>query len=619
MTGLVCLLFPAAVTVSLTLSTRKNLIRTPDTLLLAPLVLVTLMFFSMLTGTAAPSSLVPEVSDTLIAADTIVYTLLYLFTIFVIILLYKTLTPQHRVRILAESSLFAACTKAQIVKCIVASVILFLGLFMYYLVENIIDMFGSLQMGELIFQMSVPLEGANTNFIPQLAQDAVLPALVWLALFVTFLGSLYSYSIAAQETLLRKTKRRPFFPIPTAFLRKHSLLVSCAASIVLFAISFNSLGFANTFTYLFSTSSFVEDNYTDPRTVPLTFPEQKKNLIYIMLESIENTYATPDLGGAMGENLIPELTAFAQDPDSVSFSNTGNLLGGAVPLYSCTFTFGSTVAQTSGLPFIVPLDNSQWNAMDKYEVLLPGAYTIGEALDKEEYNQVYLVGSHASFAGRGKYFTQHGNYTIKDYSTAAEDGIIPQDYHVWWGFEDTRLYDYAKQELTALAAEDQPFNLTMLTVDTHAMDGYVCDLCSADYDEQYANVISCASRQLHAFMQWLQEQDFYEDTVVVLYGDHNSMDATFFKDLDQEYQRTTYNLIFNSSLEKANTYNRIFTPMDMFPTTLAAMGVEIPGGQLGMGVDLFSGVPTVLEKYGESYVNSELAKRSPFYCEKVCK
>ena len=44
------------------------------------------------------------------------------------------------------------------------------------------------------------------------------------------------------------------------------------------------------------------------------------------------------------------------------------------------------------------------------------------------------------------YFTQHGQYEIYDYYTAIEKGKIPEDYYVWWGFEDSKLYEYAKEE-----------------------------------------------------------------------------------------------------------------------------------------------------------------------------
>ena len=58
--------------------------------------------------------------------------------------------------------------------------------------------------------------------------------------------------------------------------------------------------------------------------------------------------------------------------------------------------------------------------------------------------------------------------------------------------------------------------------------------------------------------------------------------------------------------------NRTFTPMDMFPTTLAAMGFKIKGNKLALGTNLFSPLPTITEKYGIEYIEQEVQKSSEY-------
>ena len=60
-------------------------------------------------------------------------------------------------------------------------------------------------------------------------------------------------------------------------------------------------------------SMFLQENYMDPALVPVTFPEQKRNLVYIFMESVESTYASIDVGGAFAENDIPEMTQLAME------------------------------------------------------------------------------------------------------------------------------------------------------------------------------------------------------------------------------------------------------------------------------------------------------------------
>ena len=217
------------------------------------------------------------------------------------------------------------------------------------------------------------------------------------------------------------------------------------------------------------------------------------------------------------------------------------------------------------------------------------------------------------FGGRELYFTEHGHYEIMDYDYARKNKLIPKDYKVWWGFEDQKLFALAKDKLNELAAKDEPFNLTMLTVDTHFEDGYVCGQCQEEFgDDQYANVMACSSRQLKEFIGWIQQQDFYENTSIVLAGDHLTMDKNFCEDVDGDYERKVYTNFINPGCRlKLNEY-REYTTYDLFPTTLAALGAEIEGDRLGLGTNLFSKTQTLTEQFGLQKQRTELTKNSSF-------
>ena len=114
---------------------------------------------------------------------------------------------------------------------------------------------------------------------------------------------------------------------------------------------------------------------------------------------------------------------------------------------------------------------------------------------------------------------------------ALKDKVIKEK--VFWGFDDDTLYSLAKKQLLEIAKADEPFNYTMLTVDTHFEDGYLADSCSVKFNDQYADVIYCADQKIVEFLNWLEEQEFYEDTAIVIVGDHKSMDVDFFDDVDK--------------------------------------------------------------------------------------
>jgi phosphoglycerol transferase len=97
-----------------------------------------------------------------------------------------------------------------------------------------------------------------------------------------------------------------------------------------------------------SGEDFIGENYVDPKDAELTFPEKKRNLIYIYLESMEVTFADEASGGAFPENAIPELTALASE--NVDFSGNSGKMTGAVSMNDTNWTDAAMFAQTSGLP-----------------------------------------------------------------------------------------------------------------------------------------------------------------------------------------------------------------------------------------------------------------------------
>ena len=359
-------------------------------------------------------------------------------------------------------------------------------------------------------------------------------------------------------------------------------------------------------------SNFFEANYVNPKEVELEFPKKKRNLIYIFSESMESTYANKKNGGAYNYNYIKELTSLAKDNNSINFS-ANNLIGGAHMAYDTSWTIAATIAQTSGVPLKSAFGQ---NDIKSYENgLVNGAYSIGEILEKEGYKNYIMVGSDLTFGGRRVYYQNHGNYKVYDYYTAKEDEVIDEDYYVNWGLEDAVLFDYAKQELTKIAENDEPFNFTMLTVDTHANDVYVSNFCKNVTDDKYLNAIACSSEQLGEFINWIKKQDFYENTTIVLVGDHLSMNTYSFDNIDPNYDRRVYNIFINSAIDTNCNKNREFNSFDYYPTTLASLGVKINGERLGLGTNLFSCQKTLSELYGNDFIDEELKGSSEFYDE----
>ena len=354
---------------------------------------------------------------------------------------------------------------------------------------------------------------------------------------------------------------------------------------------------------LFSSTEIFDEYYVDSSDIDINFPTKKKNLIYIFVESLESSNVSIDNGGLLEDSLIPKLESLAIN--NINFSNNDKI-GGAYYSYGTNWTSGAMIAHTSGVPLKVILDDFGPNSIRFRNVT-----SIGDILAENGYNNYLLLGSDANFGSRRAYFANH-NYLIYDYNSAIEDGRIDSDYYEWWGFEDSKLFSYAKEMLSDISRNDKPFNFTLLTADTHFTDGYLDASCEEKFDEPYSNSIYCSDSMIYDFVLWIQEQDFYDDTTIVISGDHLTMQNGFYTSDFKD--RNIYNVFINADIDiDFSSKNRIFTVMDMFPTTLASLGADIEGDRLGLGTNMFSSKKTVPEILGIDKFNEEIAKWSYSY------
>lgn len=474
-----------------------------------------------------------------------------------------------------------------IIGAVLGALLSTIGTLLYFSVKWMFKTWTNLTMDELVYHMTAPLEGTNDGMIQEYLDVCAVPAILMLLLVVILF-------------IAWRTKKRWYVVMGA------SIIVPIIVSGVSVHGAWNELDVGSFVDGQSTYSSFIDDNYVDPADVALTFPEQKRNLIYIFLESMEMTYADKENGGAFDKNVIPELTELAQENED--FSGEDKELNGGYAMTGATWTMGAMFAHTSGIPLSISIDGNDMNTQEHF---FAGAVTLGDILESAGYCQNLMIGSDATFGGRRLYFTEHGNYNIYDYNFASENGLIPPDYRVWWGYEDEKLFSFAKDKLTELSQQSTPFNFTMLTVDTHFEDGYPCELCTDEFgDNQYANVMACSSRQVKELVDWIQQQDFYENTTIVIAGDHPTMDKDFCEDVDDDYTRKVYTTYINPAAELETTEKRSYTTFDNFPTTLAALGVKIDGNRLGLGTNLFSSTQTLTERFGIDKMESELKKKS---------
>lgn len=497
---------------------------------------------------------------------------------------------------------------------IVVSIILFaLGIAAIFGTFWGVSTFSAVAADQLLVNMVSPKEATSETVMNTLWPGPVLRTITCVFFFIAF-------SLSNRSLYFKRSEKEKCI-VSVKGRRITSLVLSIVALVSGLAYGCYAFSLIDLYKMYIKESTFIEENYVDPREVKMQFPEKKRNLIHIYLESVENSYASKKEGGYLDINLIQPLIDLSAE--GVSFSHTEEGLGGPMSTTGCVWSVASMVNMSTGLTMKPPVSGDNYGTEKTF---MPGAVTLGDILASQGYEQSLMFGASARFGGLDYFYSMHGNFNILDSRGVKKLGWIPKGYKEFWGFEDDKLYAFAKRELLRLDETGKPFNFVMETADTH-FPGYIGKNTPTPYSNQYSNAIAYSASETADFVRWIQKQPFYENTTIVIIGDHISMDPKYFKGWDKNYVRTTFNLIINpaestGTVDNSITQNRYWANFDMFPTILASIGVKIDGNRLALGTNLFSGEKTLFERSGNGmtgfeYANEELKYKSVFYNDKI--
>lgn len=232
-----------------------------------------------------------------------------------------------------------------------------------------------------------------------------------------------------------------------------------------------------------------------------SLPKKPLNLLLIYLESFNETFSNSE----QYPGLTPRIDAFKKR------------------FYSFDHIHSSSYVTIEGIA------NSQCGTLMNMEyansslVTRKGRLTdlpcLGDILGKAGYQQIYMGGAELVFAGKGAFLRDHGYGDVKGWRYWDDQGYKRFGD---WGLSDTTLFNTALDTILEKRKQQQPFNLTMLTLGTH-VPGFVypeCPAYPADKDTVFLNAIYCTDYLLGEFIDKLDANGVLEDTVVMMQGDH---------------------------------------------------------------------------------------------------
>lgn len=287
-----------------------------------------------------------------------------------------------------------------------------------------------------------------------------------------------------------------------------------------------------------------------------------KNLVFVYLESLERIFWDP--------KIFPGLT-----PNLDRLRKQGLDFSGFETFSGANYTIAGMFASQCGIPlFSSPfagLDSIAGNDTDT-TTFHPKIVCLGDVLHDAGYTQVYMGGAPISFAQKGLLYRLHGyDQALGLTQLEAENGgTLPE---AGWGVYDSALFPLMLKHYRELEAAGKPFNLAMITLDTHPPDGRPSPGCPkyAANPNSMLQAVHCTDYEVGKFIDELSKEPGWKNTVVVIMSDHlmmrNDAESLFPKD----YERKPALLVLNAGqgLRPVRMYH-----MDIAPTLLDLLGVR---------------------------------------------
>jgi phosphoglycerol transferase len=344
----------------------------------------------------------------------------------------------------------------------------------------------------------------------------------------------------------------------------HIVIVLCGLSF--FIYQFNVINFAKKRFHSTSAHDFYKSHYINPNNIVFT-KLHPKSLVLIYVEGFETTYSDAAL---FQRNLLQRLTTFADS--SISFNKFTQVSGTG-------WTIAGLVATQCGIPLksvTVFGDNRQGEVINQF---LSGAKCLSDILAENGYHNVYMKGASLHFGGVRQFLKTHHYTEIYGKEEWLEKG--ESENMSGWGLHDDALFAQAKIRLKTLIESGKLFNLTILTVDTHGIDGYLTHFCQQHGYHGFDGIVECTAHQLSDFLQYIKQEGWLNKISVVVIGDHLAMRNPVYEKLRLSPARYIFNLI----LAQPKIFKRTdeIVHFDLLPTILDSIGILYPGGRLGLG------------------------------------
>lgn len=332
---------------------------------------------------------------------------------------------------------------------------------------------------------------------------------------------------------------------------------------------------------LYEINQYINDEIRSDTQSDLFGMAEGKNIVFISAESLQTFVINNDL---YGETITPFLNSLIEDESTYYFENFYHQTEQGKTSDSEFLIENSLYPSSRGAVFFTHGEN-EYNSMPKL-------------LKEKNYFSAVLHANNKSFWNREQVY----NSMQFDHFYEKEFYDVNEENSVGWGLKDK---PYFEQSIKYLKEMKQPFYAKFITLTNH----FPFELDEEDrsigtYDSNsntlnnYFPTVRYMDEAIEDFFNLLKEADLYEDSIIVIMGDHNGISANHNKAMSQflgKEEITPYDYIQLQRVplfihipghDKGKVMSKIAGQIDIKPTLLHMVGIET-NQDIYFGNDLF--------------------------------
>lgn len=332
---------------------------------------------------------------------------------------------------------------------------------------------------------------------------------------------------------------------------------------------------------LVEVSNYVRANQAEPN-VEMFGKYEGRNVIAVSLESLQSFVINEEMNG---EVVTPFLNSLTNDKDTYYFSD---------------FYHQTGLGKTSDSEFI--FENSLYGLGRGAVFFTHGENTynsFAERLGENGYFTNVMHANNKSFWNRDmiyKSFKLDQFYDLESYNVTEETSVN-------WGLKDIPFFE---QSAALMKEMPQPFYSRLITLTNHYpfyLDPE--DMMIPEYDSnsgtlnRYFQTVRYLDESVKEFFDDLKEQGLYENSIIVMYGDHYGISENHNKAMAKYLSKEEITPYDSALLQAVPLYihipgsndgqvmDNVAGQLDIRPTLLHLLGIET-SKDMQLGADLFS-------------------------------